>query len=56
MAVTFDTLSSDATLLASIAIILGTVFVVLEMRDNRRLVDATFKQANASTLQLKQNY
>ncbi len=52
----FETVSADATLLASVAIILGTVFVVLEMRDNRKLVEASFKQANTAALQLKQNY
>jgi hypothetical protein len=54
--ISFDSLSADATLLASIAIILGTVFVVIEMKDNRRLVEASFKQANTSVMQLKQNY
>jgi uncharacterized protein DUF4760 len=48
--------SADATLLASVAIILGTVFVIIEMRDNRKLVEASFKQANTSAMQLKQNY
>ena len=38
------------------AIILGTVFVVIEMRDNRRLVEASYRQANTAALQLKQNY
>jgi hypothetical protein len=54
--VSFDSVSSDATLLASIAIVLGTVFVVLEMKDNRKLVEASFRQANTAALQLKQNY
>lgn len=54
--VNFESVSADATLLASVAIILGTVFVVIEMRDNRRLVEASFKQANTSAMQLKQNY
>jgi hypothetical protein len=54
--ISFDAVSSDATLLASVAIILGTIFVVLEMKDNRRLVEATFKQADAAALQLKLNY
>jgi Domain of unknown function (DUF4760) len=54
--ITFDSISSDTTLLASLAIILGTIFVVIEMRDNRRLVEATFTQANTAGLQLKQNY
>ncbi len=53
---TFDSISADATLLASIAIILGTVFVVIEMRDNRKLVEASFRQANTAAMQLKQNY
>jgi hypothetical protein len=52
----FDTITADATLLSSIAIILGTVFVVVEMRDNRKLVQASFRQANTAALQLKQNY
>jgi len=51
-----NSLSSDTTLLASVAIILGTVFVVIEMKDNRRMVEATLKQANTAALQLKQNY
>lgn len=54
--ISFESVSSDATLLASVAIILGTVFVVIEMRDNRRLVEASFRQANTAALQLKQNY
>jgi hypothetical protein len=54
--VSFESFSADATLLASIAIILGTAFVVLEMRDNKKLVEASFKQANTAALQLKQNY
>lgn len=54
--INLNSVSSDATLLASIAIILGTVFVVIEMRDNRRLVEASFKQANTAAMQLKQNY
>jgi len=52
----FDSVSADATLLASIAIILGTIFVVLEMRDNRRLVEASLKQANIAAMQLTQNH
>jgi hypothetical protein len=51
-----NTVSSDATLLASVAIILGTVFVVIEMRDNKRLVEASFKQANTAAQQLEQNH
>ena len=54
--VNFESVSADATLLASVAIILGTVFVVLEMRDNRRMVEASLRQANTAAMQLKQNY
>ncbi len=54
--VNFESISADATLLASVAIILGTVFVIIEMRDNRKLVEASFRQANTAALQLKQNY
>ncbi|MGP8125896.1 MAG: DUF4760 domain-containing protein [Nitrososphaerales archaeon] len=54
--VNVNTVSTDATLLASVAIILGTIFVVIEMRDNKRLVEASFKQANTAALQLKQNH
>jgi hypothetical protein len=53
--VSISSVTTDATLLSSIAIILGTIFVVVEMRDNKRLVEATFKQANIGAMQLKQN-
>jgi hypothetical protein len=51
-----NAVSSDATLLASVAIILGTVFVIIEMRDNKRLVEASFRQANTAAQQLEQNH
>ncbi|HXW37575.1 MAG TPA: DUF4760 domain-containing protein [Nitrososphaerales archaeon] len=54
--VSINTISADTTLLASIAIILGTVFVVIEMRDNKKLVEASFRQANTAALQLQQNH
>ena len=54
--VNFESVSADATLLASVAIILGTVFVIIEMRDNKKLVEASFRQANTAASQLKQNY
>ena len=54
--VSFESVSADATLLASVAIILGTIFVVIEMRDNKRMVEASLRQANTAALQLKQNY
>jgi hypothetical protein len=56
LAIDINAVSADATLLASLAIILGTIFVVIEMRDNKRLVEASFKQANTAALQLKQNH
>jgi hypothetical protein len=55
--------SADVALLSSIAIILGALFVVFQMRDERKMMEATVKQALASseqvrlgTEQLKQNY
>lgn len=54
--ISFESVSADATLLASVAIILGTVFVVIEMRDNKKLVEASYRQANTAASQLKQNY
>jgi hypothetical protein len=54
--VSVESLSVDATLLSSVAIVLGTVFVVLEMRDNKKMVETSVKQANTAAMQLKQNY
>ncbi|HZW58559.1 MAG TPA: hypothetical protein VFF30_19895 [Nitrososphaerales archaeon] len=63
LAISLDTISSDAAFLSSIAIILGAIFVVFQMRDDKRLIESSIKQANASseqakltTEQLKQNY
>jgi len=59
----FSEVVSDASLLSSIAIILGAIFVVFQIRDDKKLIEASIKQANASELQvrlntdqLKQNY
>ena len=56
-------LQNDANLLSSIAIILGAIFVVFQLKDDRKLIEASIKQANSSadqarlsTEQLKQNY
>jgi Domain of unknown function (DUF4760) len=54
--VNLNAVSGDATLLASVAIILGTVFVVIEMRDNKKLVEASSKQAETAAQQLEQNH
>ena len=59
----FGAIVNDASLLSSIAIILGAVFVVFQLRDDRKMIAATVAQANSSqeqarltTEQLKQNY
>ena|SRR5579872_3919963 len=59
----FGAIVTDTSLLSSIAIILGAIFVVLQLRDDRKLIEATVSQANSSTeqarlttQQLKQNY
>ena len=59
----FGEITTDASLLSSIAIILGAIFVVIQIRDDKRNLEASIKQANASELQvrlntdqLKQNY
>ena len=59
----FGEISTDASLLSSIAIILGAVFVVIQLRDDKALLEASVRQANSSqeqarltTEQLKQNH
>jgi hypothetical protein len=59
----FGEIVSDTSLLSSIAIILGAIFVVFQLRDDRRLIEATVQQADSSqeqarltNQQLKQNY
>ncbi len=49
----FDTnaLFNDVSFLSSIAIILGAVFVVFEIRDNKKLVEASAEQARAAARQ-----
>ncbi|MDA4112218.1 MAG: DUF4760 domain-containing protein [Thaumarchaeota archaeon] len=58
-----DSISSDAQLLSSVAIVLGAVFVVFQLRDDKKIIEASIRQANSSaeqarlsTEQLKQNY
>ncbi len=46
-------LNSDVSILSSIAIILGTVFVVIQIRQNTRLVQAAAEQARAAATQAK---
>jgi hypothetical protein len=59
----FGDLVTDTSLLSSIAIILGAVFVVFQLRDDKKLIQASVQQAESSqeqarltTEQLKQNY
>jgi hypothetical protein len=59
----FRSIETDASLLSSIAIILGAIFVIFQLQDDRKLIEASIKQANSSqeqarlsTEQLKQNY
>lgn len=59
----FGDVVSDASLLSSIAIILGAVFVVFQLRDDRKMIQASVQQADSAreqarltTEQLKQNY
>lgn len=47
------TISSDVSLLSSIAIILGAIFVVVQIRQNNRLISAASEQARASAIQAK---
>jgi hypothetical protein len=61
--ITFTSINADAQLLSAIAIILGAVFVVYQIRDDKKLIEASVRQANSSaeqakltTNQLKQNY
>lgn len=60
--INFGSISSDVAFLSSVAIILGAVFVVLQLREDKELIEATKEQAVAasnqarlSTEQLKQN-
>jgi hypothetical protein len=47
------TLSTDASFLSSVAIILGSVFVVYQIRQDDKMLQASIRQANASAEQAK---
>ena len=47
------TISSDVSLLSSVAIILGAIFVVIQIRQNNKLISAASEQARASAIQAK---
>jgi hypothetical protein len=58
----FGSISSDVSVLSSVAIILGVIFVVVQIQQNNQLISATAEQAHAAavqatltTEQLKQN-
>jgi hypothetical protein len=46
-------LTSDVSILSSIAIILGTIFVVVQIRQNNSLIQAAAEQARAAATQAK---
>lgn len=46
-------LTSDVSLVSSVAIILGTVFVVVQIRQNNSLIRAAAEQAQAAAVQAK---
>jgi hypothetical protein len=46
-------LNSDVSIVSSLAIILGTIFVVVQIRQNTRLVRAAAEQAKAAATQAK---
>jgi hypothetical protein len=48
-----DSLTSDVSLVSSIAIIIGTVFVVVQIRQNNSLIRAAAEQAQAAAVQAK---
>lgn len=49
----FGEADTAVTFISSVAIILGALFVVIELRDNKRMVAAATEQARAVTLQAK---
>jgi hypothetical protein len=46
-------LTSDVSIISSIAIILGTIFVVVQIRQNNSLIQAAAEQARAAATQAK---
>ena len=51
LAVNFGEIDSSIAFLSSMAIILGAVFVVLEIRDNKKMIQAATEQAKAAAVQ-----
>ena len=53
LAIDFAEVSSIVAFVSSLAIALGAVFVVLQIRDNRKLILASTEQARAAVIQAK---
>jgi hypothetical protein len=51
LAVNFGEIDSGIAFLSSMAIILGAIFVVLEIRDNKKMIQAATEQAKAAAIQ-----
>jgi len=51
--VDIENITADLSLLSSIAIILGSLFVIVQLRQNNRLIEAANEQAKAAAVQAK---
>lgn len=51
LAIDFSEIDSSIAFLSSMAIILGAIFVVLEIRDNKKMIQAATEQAKAAAIQ-----
>ncbi len=51
LAINFGEIDAGISFFSSIAIILGAIFVVLEIRDNRKMIEAATLQAKAAAVQ-----
>jgi hypothetical protein len=51
LAINFGEIDSGIAFLSSMAIILGAIFVVLEIRDNKKMIQAATEQAKAAAIQ-----
>ncbi len=51
VAINFGEVDSAIAFLSSMAIILGAIFVVLEIRDNKKMIEAATEQAKAAAIQ-----
>jgi len=51
--VDFGSITSDLSLLSSLAIIFGALFVIVQLRQNNKLIEAANEQARAAAIQAK---